>query len=391
MVTKHVGTTTGPNKTTQLGVNGTDLGYLTKTNHGYVIGLFGDTSDGAFPGEPGWRSPVALRTSNTDLDNGIKWDNAMGGSRAKQLVPYRRDTNPATNNENAPFTVIPNDMVHLPDGTYLMSTHHVKSWDRNGRFAWQTFCNRFYKSTQRDAEDWQATDWADLAGNGPVQFNNDGGAWRVFQNASLVVDGDYLYMFGTESGRARDGGIYLARVPWREWDRLWSWKFWGWTGQRWEWGAPVPTPILQPSLPSGTIGEINARVIDGVWYLSYMEFGGGDSLSWGAAVTRASDRPDGVWTAPQVHLTSWDSPNPYAPALHPYSTKEKAYLHLSQWTGGQFYGCHLFRLDQLHNAGPDDGLPDLRALPFASKNKAAEMFGRGDLRLTAAIRMKAGL
>ena len=66
-------------------------------------------------------------------------------------------------------------------------------------------------------------------------------------------------------------------------------------------------------------------------------------------------------------------------------------MHLSQWTSGKFYGCHLFKLDPLHNAGKDDGLPDLSALPFNSKNKAAEMFGRGDLRLTAAIRLKAGL
>lgn len=390
MATKHIGRTTGQGLTTQHGFNGTDLGYLTKTNHGYVLATFGDTSDNAFPGEPGWRSPVMLRTHNVDLDNGIKWDNAVGGRRAKQVVNYQRNTDPARNTQDRPFTVIPNDVVHLPNGTYLMSAHHVKSWKRSGRFGWVTFCNRFYKSTQRDAENWEATDWADLGGNGPVQFNNDGGAWRVFQNASLVVDGDYLYMFGTESGRAQDGGIYLARVPWREWDRLWSWQFWGWTGQRWEWGAPTPTPILQPSLQSGTIGEINVRVVDGTWYLTYMEYGG-ESLSWSAVVTRASDRPDGIWTAPQVHLTSWESANPYAPALHPYSTKDAAYMHLSQWTGGKFYGCHLFKLDRLHDAGQDDGLPDLSALPFKSKNKAAEMFGRGDHRLTAAIRRKAGI
>lgn len=391
MATRHIDRTTGPDRTTWLGVNGTDLGYLTLTNHGYVIGTFGDTTDGEFPGGPGWRSPVMLRTSNRDLQNGIRWDNAVGGQRAKQVVDYQHNTDAGRNDADHPFTVIPNDAVHLPDGTYLLSAHHIKSWDRQGRYGWVTFCNRFYKSTQRDAEVWEPTRWADLASHGPVQFNNDGGAWRVFQNATLAVDGDYLYMFGTESGRAREGGIYLARVPWREWDRLFSWQFWGWTGARWEWGATNPTPILLPSLNAGTIGEINVQVIEGTWYLSYMEYGGGDALDYGAAVTRAAERPDGVWTAPQVHVTSWDSPNPYAPALHPYSTKDNAYMHLSQWTAGKFYGCHLFKLNRLHNPGPDDGLPDVSALPFASKTKAAEMFGRGDLRRAAAIRVKAGL
>ena len=391
MTTKFIGRTTGVGRTTQLGFNGTDLGYLTKTNHGYVISTFGDTSDAAFPGDPGWRSPVMLRTHNADLDNGIKWDNAVGGGRAKQVVNYQRIPDGNRSTPNNPFTVIPNDMVHLPDGTYLLSAHHVETWDRQGRYSWVTFCNRFYQSNDTHAEHWGPTDWADLAGNGPVQFNNDGGAWRVFQNASLVVDGDYLYMFGTESGRAQDGGIYLARVPWREWNRLWSWKFWGWTGQRWEWGAPAPTPILQPSLRGGAIGEINVRVIEGTWYLSYMEYSGGESLSWSAAVTRAATAPDAVWTAPQVHLTSWEAKNPYAPALHPYSTRDRAYMHLSQWTGGEFYGSNLWKLARLNPAGPDDGLPDLRPLPFNSKNKAAEMFANGNPTLQARMRVKAGL
>ena len=65
MTTRKIGRTTGDGASSHLGVRGTDLGYLTKTNHGYVIATFGDTSDGYFPGEPGWRSPVMLRTSNT--------------------------------------------------------------------------------------------------------------------------------------------------------------------------------------------------------------------------------------------------------------------------------------------------------------------------------------
>lgn len=392
MTTHHVGVTTGQGRTDRFGFMGTDLGYLTLTNHGYVIATFGDTFESALPGGPGWRSPVMLRTSNRDLENGIRWDNAVGGSYAKQVISYRRNLNTKRNGWDDPFTVIPNDVIHLPDGQYLMSAHHVRTWARVGRASWWSFCNRLYQTRERNAEDWYASDWADLPGNGPAQFNNDHGAWRVFQNATFVLQGDYLYMFGTESGRTSGGGIYLARVPWQKWDHLFTWQFWGWTGTGWAWGTQYPTPILMPSLEGGAIGEINARIIEGVVVLSYMEYANGPSLSWSAAVTRTAPTPDAIWTAPQVHMTSDMQANPYAPAIHPYSTLDKPFMHLSQWTGGTLYGCHLYGLGALVRPGAGDGVVDVSGLPtMGLKTTAAAKFARGDLALQARIMAKAQL
>ena len=343
----YINTTTGE-ATARFGFRGTDLGYFTLTNHGYVLSTFGDTFDNSMPGGSGWRSPVILRQSNRDLDAGLKWDNAVGGARAKQALPYEhasKDT--AYNTKDAPFTVIPNDVVHLPDGTYLMSAHHVRSWDRHGDASWLTWCNRFYISREKHAENWEVAKWTTpgLAGK-PMQFNNDAAQeWRKFQNATFVLwDDGYLYMFGTESGRTNGGGIHLARVKWDKWHDLNAWQLWGWQNDQWTWGARVATAILSPTLPKGAIGEINAQIIDGVVVLAYCDFGIG-------AVTRTAVRPDSVWTDPQIHATQLDTPNLYAPSVHPYSTLAKPYMHLSQWHS-KFYGCKFYALPALRDPRP---------------------------------------
>lgn len=334
---------TGEN-TAQFGFRGTDLGYFVQTNHGYVLSLFGDTFDNPMPGGPGWRSPVILRTHNTDLAQGVRWDNAVGGARAKQAIDYVHEhPDTAYRLQDRATTQIPNDAVHLPDGRYLMSTFLVRSWERHGDASWLTWCNRLHVSHQRDAEVWEPTRWQDVTG-GPVQFNNEG-EWSKFQNCTFTLWPDgYLYMFGTQSGRYDNGGIYLARVRWENWDRLAAWEFWGWTGESWAWGTPHATPILTPTVPGTAIGEISSQVLDGQVVLSYMDYGIG-------AVTRTAVRPDSVWTDPQVHTTDGRFPRLYAPSLHPYSTLERPYMHLSQWTS-DFYGSNFLALDAIQSAEP---------------------------------------
>lgn len=345
-MSKVINTTTG-DATAPFGFRGTDLGYFALTNHGYVMSAFGDTFDNPMPGGPGWRSPVILRQSNRDLDQGLKWDNAVGGARAKQVVDYtHQPKDVAYTKPYAPFTVIPNDIVHLPDGTYLMSTFVVRSWERSGPYSWQTWGNKFYTSTDKHGENWAPATFADLSGGkAPMQFNHDTPGWRCFQNATFILHPDgYLYMFGTESGRKDGGGIYLARVKWQEWNKLFKWQFWGWNGNQWQWGTELPSPILMPTVPNSAIGEINAQLIEGVVVLSYADYGVG-------AVTRTATHPASVWTDAQVHATQADTPNLYAPSVHPYSTLAKPYAHISQWHK-TFYGCKFYELEPLRDPRP---------------------------------------
>lgn len=78
---------TGPNETGRWGAPATDLGFPAITNHGYTITIFGDTFIDRVGGG-GWRSPVGFRQSNPDIENGIRWDNAIGGNYAKEMIPY---------------------------------------------------------------------------------------------------------------------------------------------------------------------------------------------------------------------------------------------------------------------------------------------------------------
>lgn len=347
-----INVTTG-DETARFGFRGTDLGFLTPTRHGYVIASFGDTFDG-YPGTTGWRSPVILRSSNRDLAAGLRWDNAVGGARANQVWDYRHvGENGTVNGTNFDcFTIIPNDIIHLPDGRYMASGFRVKKWGNDGEqsMCW-TLSNAWHYSDQRDGEVWHP---ARLADGTLYEWPKTDPTAFLFQNVSMVMtdptgEADpYVYMFGTPEGRHTGprAGVYLRRVHWQ---KMWNdaeYEQWGWSGGRWQWGRDVfPTPILKPSVPGATIGEINAQIIEGRVVLAYC-----DGMI--GAVTRTAPRPDAVWTNPQLHATHVTAPAMYAPSVHPYSTLDAPYMHLSQWhtdhpAAGTFYGTKFWSLDPL--------------------------------------------
>lgn len=351
-----ISTTTG-DPTARFGFRGTDLGYFILTRHGYVLSIFGDTFNGADPADNGggWRSPVILRTHNSNLDDGVEWDNAVGGKRAKEAWPYRHVGQAGTINGTNfdALTIIPNDIIHLPDGNYLGNGFRVKKW---GTFGDQTMCETistaWFWSSEKHAEHWEPCRHANNL-NKLYEWPNAGkGKW--FQNTTMVMmdpDGKkdpHVYVFGTPAGRWKGAGagIYLRRAHWQHMCNDTAWEYWGWTGSKWEWGKNVnPTPILSPTTKGTPIGEINAQVIDGVVVLAYVDGPAG-------TVTRTALAPDNVWTDPQVHITYPDAPAQYAPSVHPYSTLDAPFVHLSQWynnlpTAGTFYGSRLWKLDPL--------------------------------------------
>lgn len=356
---RMINVTTGAD-TARFGFRGTDLGFLTPTRHGYTLASFGDTFDGADPNEGGgWRSPVMLRTSNRDLAAGLRWDNAVGGARAKQVWDYRHvGENGTVNGTNFDaFTIIPNDVIHLPDGRYMGSGFRVKDWKSGGT---QTMChtlsNAWFYSDQRDAEVWHPARHVNELGR-LYEWRNEGKNY-LFQNVTLIMvdptgeTDPYVYAFGTPEGRTVGdrAGIYLRRVDWR---RMWddsAWQFWGWRDGAWQWGEDVyPTPILGPTLPGTTIGEINAQVIEGQVVLSYVD-------GWLGTVTRTAPRPDAVWTDPAVHITYDAAGYQYAPSLHPFSTLDEPYVHLSQWGDG-FYGSKFWQIGPIERLSSPNPVP----------------------------------
>lgn len=148
---------TGPNETGRWGASATDLGFPAITNHGYTITIFGDTFVDHVGGS-GWRSPVGFRQSNPDIENGIRWDNAIGGAYAKEMINYQHRGTVHAGELPDGFTNIPNDLIHLPDGRYMMTTFAIRSWDPiSPGGSWATFHSRMWTSTEAHAENWERT------------------------------------------------------------------------------------------------------------------------------------------------------------------------------------------------------------------------------------------
>lgn len=360
-----VNDTTGP-ATQRFGFLGTDLGYFIPTRHGYVMSIFGDTFNGSNPNNSGggWRSPVILRQSNRDLSMGLKWDNAVGGTRAKQAWPYKHigDQGKVTGTSMDCFTIIPNDAIHLPDGNFLANGFRVKKWgsDATQHMCW-TLSAAWFWSDDRHAETWQPCRHETNLSRF-YEWENKGRD-ALFQNNTMVMmdpegkTDPYVYVFGTPEGRKVDGGIYLRRAKWDSMCNHNSWEFWRWDGNNWGWSkTDNPTAILRPSVKGTAIGEVNAQVIEGVVVLAYVDGPLG-------AVTRTAVRPDAVWTNPQVHATMLTAPNLYSPSVHPASTLAQPYMHLSQWyqdlpNVGTFYGSRFWSMAALEDPRPKPETPD---------------------------------
>jgi len=332
--------------TARFGFRGTDLGFTARTNHGYCITIFGDTFDQPVPqNSTGWRSPVGLRQSNADIQNGIRWDNCIGGARAKEMIPYRHsDPVTARNTPGQVVTEIPNDLIHLPDGRYIMTTFGVRDWaipDQGGipspGGSWRTWYSRQWTSTETHAENWTTT-WNLETNRENMDFWNEGLMSHFQNNAMIMWPGeDWVYLYGTNEGRWNGGGIHLMRVPWtRMWERS-QYLFWGAdSGGRWDWRPGGPsTPIIGAPSPFEAIGEIAAEVVEGRVVLSFLNGGRG-------AVTQSAPYPTGLWSAPRTQVTPAQAPNLYAPVVHPYSTTAGAQLLVSQWVNpgpnSTFYG-----------------------------------------------------
>lgn len=71
---------TGGGSTGPWGVGGTDLGFPIRLADGRFGFFLGDTFESPAPSGPGWRSPVMLRSTTTDLDAGIVFSSAAGGT-----------------------------------------------------------------------------------------------------------------------------------------------------------------------------------------------------------------------------------------------------------------------------------------------------------------------
>ncbi|USX46140.1 DUF4185 domain-containing protein [Dietzia kunjamensis] len=265
--TRKVRDLTGPGITTAFGMEGTDLGILTRTPSGRLLAVFGDTFAGAGmgaphvgrphpgieqcapttderpgPGNPDWRSPAGLFSDTVDLSEGLEWTDAAGpGPRdyAAQLIDYVHGRGCST--------VLPSDVLTIGDTMYL----HVMVNDGLGTVT----RTRIHRSTD-DGRTWEPTgaEFSPLLEGGHRQL----WTWE------LGGDG-FVYVLST--GFQRDKGVILMRV--REEHLadpdLRRWQTWGFRKGAWGWGNP--TTIVLP----GRIGEMYLRRCEDFWTLTYFD------------------------------------------------------------------------------------------------------------------------
>ncbi|MDO4910767.1 MAG: DUF4185 domain-containing protein [Corynebacterium sp.] len=313
-------TVTGPRLTGRFGFNATDLGYSTPVwkdpaarrdprEADHILTVFGDTFRD-YVGGPGYiGSPFGLRQLN---GQDFIWDSAIGGYTARKMLPYQSKGTPSAGELPDGFTHIPCDILQLPDGTFIMTTFAVRSWDpiTPGQ-SWATFHSRLWRS--EDEENWRRTEFI---------FPNDG-RWSHFQNNSLVLLGDTIYVFGTNEGRWVNGGIHLMRVHWQELENPEAYEFWAYRNNEWQWTSDQTDPILLPS-PGQGIGEINANLVEGRVFLAFVDGAHGVTIA-------EAEHPAAPWTLHQGVISHQDLPCQYAPAIHPFSTAECLQILISRW------------------------------------------------------------
>src|SRR5687768_16936191 len=212
-------------------VTGTDLGIMWDNGQGEILTAFGDTfGDWSGPGGGGgdWRSNVLLRSSDTDLSDGMSFDSAVEDApgHAAEIIPSLK-----INGQE--MTTIPTAGIAVGDRQYL-AFMSVRQWGAPG--AWDTNYSRIAYSDD-NGETWNSTD-------GP-QWTNTADGQHPFQMVAFERHDGYVYMFGTPNGRL--GAAHVARVP--EAQVLDKSAYSYWNGSSWVLGDDTAAaPIVPPNV-----------------------------------------------------------------------------------------------------------------------------------------------
>ncbi|HEY2514859.1 MAG TPA: DUF4185 domain-containing protein [Polyangiaceae bacterium] len=221
-------------------VGGTDLGIPWFDTSGRLLLAFGDTWTGSFTNGPTpdthqdstWRRGGTLAISNDrNPADGISFTSMLSdapGHAEPMLVPF-----------DAEFTAIPTAGASL-DGYDFVHFMSIAGWGSGaGAGEWRV--------------NGSALAWRSTGTN--TQFSRDApnalkwGPDSNFAQAAFTVVGDYLYMFGTPSGRS--GGVKLARAHGGFAAGVGVFEYWtgtGWAGDESRAVFVVPPPVSELSV-----------------------------------------------------------------------------------------------------------------------------------------------
>ena len=259
---------TGPVETGYWGVGATDLGICREiTPGGEILTVFGDTFSGGRVGEGDWRSPCGLiGTKGPDGHPVYNRAASPDPNYARQFWAYPHN-NPTFS------TVLPTDVVRLPDGALIL---HVMVVGHGGL------------ANTRWTELWRSTDNGRTWGHLGLKFGADWDAGRRRMWTMELGDDGFVYIMSTGW---RDRGIIMYRVHWTGMNNFSNYQPWRWTSaQGWHWGVDgQPAGEILP----GKWGELNLRKVSGKWVLT------GFNATNGRVETRVVEKPwSNLHTAP---------------------------------------------------------------------------------------------
>lgn len=315
----------------RFGITATDLGVLWDDGRGGVLAAFGDTygdgwgGDGAGPRRADWRYNVLARSTNTDLDAGLKFDSVVRreDGLAGQFVAGDRSG-------ALEHTVIPTAGIAVNGRNYLhyMSVRH---WGMPG--VWHTNYGGLAYSDDGGLS-WTKSDtavWPNRKQGWLRRFRRRDQGGHPFQMIGFagVVD-DHVYLLGTPSGRF--GAGHLARVGTD--DLLDPNGYEYWTGDGWGrdpfGAAPVlPAPVAEVSV------QYNHHF--GSWFAVHLD------EHRAAIVLRTAPELVGPWSSGQVIVSGTQYPALYGGFQHPWAVDRPAiYFTMTQWGP---YNVDFFRAD----------------------------------------------
>ncbi|WP_024793609.1 DUF4185 domain-containing protein [Tomitella biformata] len=342
---EHITGLQSPNETIpRFNVAGTDLGIMWDNGLGGTLAAFGDTtgitSDPLCEGLVGdWRSNVLLRSTDTNLSDGMRFDSAPldRPGRAREALPSLKVP-------GVEFTVIPTSGISAPTPSGVrqyMSFMSVRSWDEPGEWTtnysaigysddngetWHapTFdaltAARNRPATPGDADTMGSVRWRDTPGNEKFQM-------AAFTRSSDPAD-NFVYSFGTPSGRS--GSARLSRV--RPDAVLDVARYEYWDGGGWVAGDPTRAAVVI----DGPVSELS------VAWNAYL----GKYIAMYSGVTiRTANSLTGPWTEPHTLVSSAEVPTLYGGFMHPVSNASgdrQLYFVGTTWSN---YNVMLLRTD----------------------------------------------
>ncbi|MFN3602659.1 MAG: DUF4185 domain-containing protein [Dietzia sp.] len=337
---------TSPNRTVdRFGISGTDLGILWENGNAsrpQVMMALGDTmGDCSVPGDQ-WRSNILFRSSDRDLSNGMRIDDAPmeRPGMAKSILP--RSGLPGE------VTVIPTAGVEV-DGTQYLRYMSVASWGAPGE--WITNYSALAAS-QNNGENWTPVRGTARTGTGsagliPTSLGAPHTTHTAGQMSAFLKQGGYVYEYLTPSGRS--GAATLARVPEGSIEVMSAYEFWngtGWVSDHRASATVLPARVSELSVSwSPRLGRFIALYTN----------------RNNDIVMRQATTPEGPWSGEDILLSYAHVPTLYGAFIHPWSPAVETvgsdlFFTMSTWDA---YNVFLMKTDL--NQIPERTLPNPNA------------------------------